>query len=187
MPWRRSRDFAQGGLDTSPVELVDELLKAGQIEPAKRITEAILDPNDKAERLASVASRMVAAGDPGGACALVAAAYTLMRGAQAERLASVASRMVAAGDPGGACALVAAACTLTPGARFAEEAARVLAEAGNLMAVDCLLDERWGEARSRQELLELIPLAEPLVARAPEAGVMVHDAIRWVEATLAGV
>ena len=60
----------------------------------------------------------------------------------------------------------------------------MLAEAGDLTALDRLLDERWGEARSRGELLDLIPLAEPLVAREPEAGTMVHDAILWVEATL---
>ena len=56
--------------------------------------------------------------------------------------------------------------------------------AGDLAALDRLLDRKWGEAGARSELLDLIPLAEPLVTRVPDAGTNLRDAIRWVEATL---
>ena len=38
------KGLAEGGLETSPVRLVDELLKAGQIAAARRIAEAIQTP-----------------------------------------------------------------------------------------------------------------------------------------------
>lgn len=106
---------------------------------------------------------------------------------KAEALSLVARRLAAAGDRNEVCALVGAAGVLSRSADVAKEAAWALAEAGDLTALDRLVEERWGDENDPRKLLDLVPMAEPLLARAPDAGAMMHDAIRWVEATLATV
>ena len=142
--------LAPASLDSNPIRLVNAFLEAGQIDPAKRVAELVRDPSNRAERLVSIASALVAAGKSNEARAMIDAA-----GAPMQRWP------------------------------LAKETARVLAAAGDLAAHDRLLTECWAEASSPRQLLDLISLAEPLLTRAPDAGMQIHDAIRSLEAIVA--
>ena len=60
----------------------------------------------------------------------------------------------------------------------------VFAELGDFAATHQAIEREWLAAPARTDLLGLIPLAGPLVARQPDLPERIHASFGWVEQTL---
>ena len=179
----RRLDRAAGNGSAARIRVALTLVKDGRLEEALvEIDNFLAEPLDDSYLPADLIQALLGSGQTEPARRLAAAIQDPKQ--RAQQLEVIARHFVAARKHAQALELISREPWLADGWPSAENVARVLAEAGEMRALDRLIRDRWDEVRTQEELLDRIQLAEPLVRRDADTGPMMHDSYRWVESVL---
>jgi hypothetical protein len=139
--------------------LVDAFLAAGDVPQALRMARLLDDPSQRAEKLTHIASALLASGQREPAQELIAEAVSLT---------GAFSNPKSVGD-------------------FLRNVAEKLEQAGETDAAVRLVEDRWLTAPTRTQLLDRLPVIEPIIPRLPQVALQIPSSFEWVEDMLVRV
>ena len=136
--------------------LVDALLASNAVDEARAMAGTIVHRSDKGAKLAAVAAALFERDRAADARAVLGEARALARAENARR----------------------------PDAGVLQQVATVLGRAGHRDEALGLVEEEWLSSATREELVTLTSIADPLVTVVPDLGLRLHEGLDWVEAMM---